>query len=1088
MSVSTRAYVGLVTRWLCVLCALGVPVAAARGGPVILFTADTEGHVSPCTSCPGHPGLGGLARRQTVVAREREAGGGAVLLVDGGNFLVGAESLETRGKVIVDAYNALRYDAVNLSPRDFRLGKAETLAVLKDASFAVVSANLLDAEGGGPLVSPYVVKEVGGKRVGITGVSEPPAGMDFLPHLKEQLAGIRVEPVAEALSKTLPKVKGESDVVVVLYYGSPTGLRTLREKFSKDVSAVLAGGIRPEVLPSAEGVPVAATSDHGRHLARLTLADEGHGVSGLQQIVLDDSVRPDAEMQKRVDRATAQPLGRDTEDAAAVAVAPPEGETAPPPRTLVRPKVEALKPAQADAKARPPEMAAGDPPAPPAERKDAADSAAPKKPVTVATKKPQRKKGDEPARVAAKQPHEPKGLAGVGLTPEQVNEAIDRGVEFLWDHVKTEHLAPGGKLEQGNGELAVACLALVHAGAHKRFPDFDAELRGFIARVGPAQFNSGVNRPGYWVGVYCMLVEAYGDATFMPQLTDGARYLVEAQGPTGTWSYFTDVPLDAYDRRGAEPGKPLVVSGGNPLDGSVRKAPPWKRRTPWDEKVSGDNSVSQFALLGLNAASRAGIKPPPEAWERNLERYRARQCSDGGWAYEGQNTSYGSMTCAGVCAVAVNRHELGEPEPAADEAVERGLAWLADKFRVDHNPGYPNLYHYYYLYSLERVGQIVGTEFIGPHEWYPLGARYLVDNQQRDGSWDSNDSDEPILPTSYALLFLKRATPSLKPDLPRGGEGLLRTAASAPPGRVLIILDCSGSMLVEMDGRPKFEAAREAVAQLIDALPEGTQVGLRVYGHRKHAREPGADEDTQLLLPIARLKKAEFQARLKSLRARGKTPLARSLGEALGELGSGDAKDPVTVVLLTDGGEDTQARPRLDPVKPAAQYAGREGVTLHVVGFDINRPDWTQQLKDIAAAAGGRYWPAERGDVLARNLRAAVIRTPERFTVFDAAGGAEVARGKFGESKKLKEGKYRLRTAFAGRAFEQELWINTAATTSVTFDGSAMPSGAAPAAAEDADKPTRPAAIPAARRFCTDCGKPLTAAARFCPACGAAAK
>jgi 2',3'-cyclic-nucleotide 2'-phosphodiesterase (5'-nucleotidase family) len=86
--------------------------------------------------------------------------------VDASNALFGAESLASQGRVVVAAYQVLGYDAVNLSYRDFRRGKAATLALLQDAQFATLSANVLDADTGQPLVQPYIIKQMAAKGSG----------------------------------------------------------------------------------------------------------------------------------------------------------------------------------------------------------------------------------------------------------------------------------------------------------------------------------------------------------------------------------------------------------------------------------------------------------------------------------------------------------------------------------------------------------------------------------------------------------------------------------------------------------------------------------------------------------------------------------------------------------------------------------------------------------------------------------------------------------------------------------------------------------------------------------------------------------
>jgi Ca-activated chloride channel family protein len=350
-----------------------------------------------------------------------------------------------------------------------------------------------------------------------------------------------------------------------------------------------------------------------------------------------------------------------------------------------------------------------------------------------------------------------------------------------------------------------------------------------------------------------------------------------------------------------------------------------------------------------------------------------------------------------------------------------------------------------------------------------------------------------VISTGFALLFLTRATENL--TLPkRSGPGTLKTAVATPRStRIHVILDCSGSMLEEMEGRPKFDIAREAVLALVDALPEQAQFGLRVYGHRKRATEEGASDDTELLVPIGGVKREVLQAKLKELRARGKTPMAKSLLDARGDVRGGTADNPIVVILLTDGGEDSQ--PRRDPLKAAEEFGAIDGVRLHVVGFDINRPDWLEQLQGMAARARGQYLPAQQSAALQRELKSAVLGTPEGFAILDAQGKPAGA-GAFGESKPLPEGKYTFRTEFAGKTFEQPFWINAGAATAVTFDAAmvareadaqaatpAAPPPAHPAAPADA----APAPAPAGQgnKFCTSCGAKLTPGAKFCTSCGA---
>jgi len=686
-----------------------------------------------------------------------------------------------------------------------------------------------------------------------------------------------------------------------------------------------------------------------------------------------------------------------------------------------------------------------------------------------------------PPMPVAPRPHGPaRGIEGVGLTAEQVNEAIDKGSKALWAYCKETDAKDHDLF--GDPEQDVLCaLALVHSDAHKKIPEFDAALRAFLTRVDPTQNRSHIT---YTNGLLCMLIQAYGDPSFEPKLRQAARFLVESQGRDGTWTYNAALPDTLFKQ--AAPTGVLQVSGGLPPDSP---ADTWQRITPLPkDPLNGDSSCTQYALLGLQSVASSGIRLPPDLWNRSLAIARQRQgTKSGGWDYRETNPQdgYGSMTAAGICAVAICGYQTGETNFPEDPAVIHGLAWMDVNFSVSQHPyhGDGKNFIYYWLYSVERVGRMLDTDFIGIHEWYPEGAAWLVHGQGPGGLWSGLEGDEANdtrLPTSFALLFLTRATPPLKPIV-RQGPGTLKTGAVAPDNRFYIILDCSGSMLDNMDGKLKFDIARGSVQALIDALPQNSEVALRVYGHRKSALDKDCDLDTELKIPMGPLNKTVMTATLNSLRSRGKTPLALSIEDAIKDLGSVSADKPVTLLLLTDGGEDT-IKPRGNPVKACLDLAKVQNIRFHIVGFDINEPDWSTQLQAMAKASGGRYWPAVRGADLERNVRNAVLGIPEQFTIADA-DGHEVKAARFGDSVGLPAGKYSLRTLFAGRPFEQQFYISPQEITSVMFDASQVPSGAAPADAAPVAT-TPPPAASTWPKFCMHCGAPLKPGQKFCSICG----
>ncbi len=231
----------------------------------VLVSADGEGKIEACSTCRRH--LGGIAKRSSAVTAARQDSKG-LLLVDAGNFLLGHGSLASGGKVIVDAYNVMAYDAANVSYRDFREGKDTLLKALASAKFAAVSANLFDAESGKPLFKPYAIKEVNGKRVAIIGITESPDGLDYLPHLQAQLQGVRIALPGEAVAKALAKLEGKADRFVLLFYGSAPSLARAVKGVEEKFDVVAVGGANEGDLPQALRARSVVGPEHGRILGR----------------------------------------------------------------------------------------------------------------------------------------------------------------------------------------------------------------------------------------------------------------------------------------------------------------------------------------------------------------------------------------------------------------------------------------------------------------------------------------------------------------------------------------------------------------------------------------------------------------------------------------------------------------------------------------------------------------------------------------------------------------------------------------------------------------------------------------------------
>ncbi|QQS41859.1 MAG: VWA domain-containing protein [Acidobacteriota bacterium] len=259
-------------------------------------------------------------------------------------------------------------------------------------------------------------------------------------------------------------------------------------------------------------------------------------------------------------------------------------------------------------------------------------------------------------------------------------------------------------------------------------------------------------------------------------------------------------------------------------------------------------------------------------------------------------------------------------------------------------------------------------------------------------------------------------------DLIAQGE---RLPAEVTSRRVELVFDASGSMHAKVGEKTRIEIAKEVVRDLIGKLPDDTEIGLRVFGHRRK----GDCADIEMLSPFARLDRQRLTAQVDGIDAIGITPLAASLRLVAQDMAgfSGDT----TLIVLTDGNEQCRGNPVAEVRKLQRQGVD---VNLHVIGFAVDDPS-VAQLKEIADAGGGQFHEAADADELVTALRTSL---GARFEVRDATGNV-VARGVTGATNlQLTEGYYRVVIKADPEIVVNDVYIKTGETTTVivTKEGS----------------------------------------------------
>lgn len=182
------------------------------------------------------------------------------------------------------------------------------------------------------------------------------------------------------------------------------------------------------------------------------------------------------------------------------------------------------------------------------------------------------------------------------------------------------------------------------------------------------------------------------------------------------------------------------------------------------------------------------------------------------------------------------------------------------------------------------------------------------------------------------------------------GDALRLYEGARRPGRVLLALDASGSMLAGVDraGTTRFQLASRGVTGALDLVSDRDEFGLRIFP------ADGRGAGTRELLPLG-LAAGRGQAAadaMATVRPAGGTPLLQAIVDGVRDVAARPGEGIASLVVLTDG-NDTTGR---SPSEVDAQVRGR-GVRVFVVAIG-EASCGALTLRDITAHTGGGCYDA----------------------------------------------------------------------------------------------------------------------------------
>ncbi len=128
--------------------------------------------------------------------------------------------------------------------------------------------------------------------------------------------------------------------------------------------------------------------------------------------------------------------------------------------------------------------------------------------------------------------------------------------------------------------------------------------------------------------------------------------------------------------------------------------------------------------------------------------------------------------------------------------------------------------------------------------------------------------------------------------------------------RILFVLDASGSMEGNWDGKSKFDVAKEILFQTLDSLEQNNghlEFALRIFGFQTPKQLKNC-EDSKLVCDFAPNNATAFRKVLRNIKNQGQTPIAYSLYQAVNDFPP-DPQAKNVIVLITDGIETCEGDP-----------------------------------------------------------------------------------------------------------------------------------------------------------------------------------
>ncbi len=222
----------------------------------------------------------GFAKIATLIKEAKEANPNTLVL-DAGDTLHGMPIVNiSKGENAVKVLQAAGYDYMTVGNHDFNYGKERLLELRDMSEVGMICANVLN-EKGESIFTPYVIKEIGGVKIGIFGLATPETTYKTSP---SNVVGLTFEDPVKVSKKIVAELKDKTDVIIALAHlgldeSSVITSKALAENV-KDIDVIIDGHSHTKLETGlmVNGVLIAQTGNYDNNLGYVNIEVQGGNI------------------------------------------------------------------------------------------------------------------------------------------------------------------------------------------------------------------------------------------------------------------------------------------------------------------------------------------------------------------------------------------------------------------------------------------------------------------------------------------------------------------------------------------------------------------------------------------------------------------------------------------------------------------------------------------------------------------------------------------------------------------------------------------------------------------------------------------